>query len=59
MPGLRSKDASSACRRVGLSAGGFAVCLTVVTLAVGTARAESANAIPQFCLGQFRLAVES
>ena len=40
MPGLRSKDPSLARRCVGLSAGGFAVCLTAVTLAPGIARAE-------------------
>jgi hypothetical protein len=53
MPGLRSKDESIASRRFGLSAGNFAVCLTAVTLVAGTARAESANAIPQFASPDF------
>jgi hypothetical protein len=53
MLGLRSKDESLAPRCIGLSAGGFAVCLTAVTLAAGTARAESSNAIPQFASANF------
>jgi len=53
MPGSRSKEESFARRCIGLSAGGFAVCLTAATLAVGAARAESANAIPQFASANF------
>jgi len=53
MPGLRSKDELSACRCIGRSAGGFAVCLTAVTFCVGMARAESAHAIPQFASANF------
>jgi hypothetical protein len=52
MPVSRSKN--EALRRcVGLSAGGFAVCLTAATLAAGTARAEPANAIPNFASANF------
>jgi hypothetical protein len=50
---LRSKDESPVRRCIGLSAGAFAVCLTAVTLADGAARAESANAIPQFASPDF------
>jgi hypothetical protein len=53
MPGLKWKDASPACRRVGLSAGGLAVCLTAAALAAGAARAESASAVPQFASVNF------
>jgi len=53
MPALRSKDESLARRCIGLSAGGFAVCLTALTLAAGTARAESANAVPKFASAIF------
>jgi hypothetical protein len=53
MLGLRSKDESLAPRGIGRSAGGFAVCLTAVTLAAGTARAESSNAAPQFASANF------
>jgi hypothetical protein len=51
LPG--SKDESFVCHR--LSAGGFAVCLTAAMLAAGagTARAESASAIPQFASANF------
>src|SRR5436190_1559067 len=48
-----SKDESFARRRIGLSAGACAVCLTAVTLAAGAARAESANAIPPFASADF------
>jgi hypothetical protein len=51
MPGLKWKDESPACRSIGLS--GLAVCLTAATLAAGTARAESANAVPQFASVNF------
>jgi hypothetical protein len=44
----RSKDDSFAHPRVGLFAGGFAVCLTAVALAAGADRAASPNATPQF-----------
>ena len=50
---LKWKDESPACRCIGLSAGGLAVCLTAATLAAGAARAESANAIPQFASADF------
>ena len=50
---LRSKDESPVRRCIGLSAGAFAVCLTAVTLADGAARAELANAIPQFASPDF------
>ena len=53
MLGSRSKDESLAPRGIGLSAGGFAVCLTAVTLAAGTARTEPSNAIPQFASANF------
>src|SRR5215813_14811346 len=53
MPGLRSKDESLARRCFELPAGGFAACLTAMTLAAGTARAESANTIPQFASANF------
>jgi hypothetical protein len=53
MPGLKWKDESPACRCVGLSAGGLAVCLTAAMVAAGAARAESANAIPQFASSNF------
>jgi hypothetical protein len=53
MPGLRSKNQSIACRWVGLSAGGFAVCVAAMTLAAGAARAESGNAIPPFASANF------
>src|SRR5258708_33418641 len=53
MPGLRSEDESLARRCIGLSGGGFAVCLTAVTLAACIARAESSNAIPQFASANF------
>ena len=53
LPG--SKDESFVCRW--RSAGGFAVWLTAAMLAAGagagTARAESANATPQFALANF------
>src|SRR5260370_27314369 len=48
MPALRSKDELLARRCIGLSAGGFAVCLAALTLAAGTAWAEPADAIPKF-----------
>ena len=53
MPGLKRKDGSPACRCIGLAAGGLAVCLTAATLAAGAARAESANAVPQFASADF------
>jgi hypothetical protein len=53
MPGSRSKDESCTRRHIGLSAAGFAVCLTAATFAAGAARAESANAIPQFASADF------
>src|SRR5258708_11681484 len=53
MLGLRSKDEPLARCGIGLSAGGFAVCLAAVTLAAGSARAESSNAIPQFASANF------
>jgi hypothetical protein len=53
MPGLKWKDESPACRCVGLSAGGLAVGLTAAMVAAGAARAESANAIPQFASSNF------
>jgi hypothetical protein len=53
MPGLRSQDQSIARRRIGLSAGGFALCLATVTLVAGTARAEPASAIPPFASASF------
>src|ERR1700674_5982084 len=53
MLGLRSKDESLTLRCIGLSGRGFAVCLTAVTLAAGTARSESSNAIPQFASANF------
>ena len=49
----RSKDQALARRCIGLSAGGFAVCLAAATLAAGTARAESSNAIPPFASVNF------
>ncbi len=53
MPGLKKLKAESlAPGWRGLSAG-FAACLTAVTLAAGTARAEPANAIPQFASASF------
>ena len=53
MRGSRSKDQSLACRCIGLSAGGFAVCLTAATLGAGAARAESASATPPFASANF------
>ena len=53
MLGSRSKYESLAPRGIGLSAGAFAVCLTAVTLAAGTARTESSNAVPQFASANF------
>src|SRR6266404_2504900 len=53
MPGTRSRDESLAVRCIGLSVGGFAVCLATLTLAAGTARAEPANAIPKFASVDF------
>src|SRR5262249_15692357 len=49
----RSKDQALARRCIGLSAGGFAVCLAAATLAAGTAGAESSNAIPPFASANF------
>ena len=53
MPGSRWKDAPSACRYIGLSAGAFAVSLTVVMLVAGTVRTESASVIPPFASADF------
>jgi hypothetical protein len=53
IPGLKRKGESPACRCIGLAAGGLAVCLTAAALAAGKARAESANAIPQFASVNF------
>jgi hypothetical protein len=53
MPGLSSKAESLARRYLGLSAGGFAICLTTGMLAASAARAESANAIPNFASANF------
>ena len=53
MLGLRSEDASLACRCIGLSAGGVALNLTAVALVAGAARAEAPNAIPPFASADF------
>ena len=53
MPGLRSQDQSIARHRVGLSAGGFALCLAAVTLTAGIVRAESVSTIPPFASANF------
>jgi hypothetical protein len=50
---MRSKNQSLARRCMGVLAGGFAVCLTAMTLAAGTAPAASADAIPQFGSAHF------
>jgi hypothetical protein len=53
MLGLSSKDESLTPRGIGRPAGCFAVCLTAVMLAAGTARAESSSSIPQFASANF------
>src|SRR5499425_1448427 len=53
MLGSTSNAQSPARCCIGLSASGFAVCLIAVTLAAAAARAESANAIPQFASANF------
>jgi hypothetical protein len=53
MLGWRSKDELLARRCIGLSAGGFAICLMAATLAAAAQGAESANAIPPFASANF------